>query len=155
MTQEERLEIAQAHAKRHNGRINVWAFVREASDPEHPAHDIFTWDDEEAAHAHRLQQARHFFSGIRYTVTQDKQTVRIPAFVAAEGNGLYDQVDTSKSPIQVKNNPAALHNEAVTSLRRWYGRYECVCNDDAERGFKKMLSNISAERDVIEAGDDF
>ena len=40
------------------GRVKPAALVRAAASETHPLHHRFTWDDTEAAHQHRLQEAR-------------------------------------------------------------------------------------------------
>ena len=42
---------------RTNGHLTTGIVLDAATDPTSPLHDHFTWDDVEAAHAHRLQQA--------------------------------------------------------------------------------------------------
>lgn len=45
-------------AAKHNGQLLPETVVAEARNPKHPLHDRFTWDNTEAAHQWRLQEAR-------------------------------------------------------------------------------------------------
>ena len=47
-----------ALAELHQGRITPEMVVDAARDPNSPLHSAFTWDDAQAAHEHRLAQAR-------------------------------------------------------------------------------------------------
>lgn len=46
------------------GRGTAAALVEAASDPGSPAHAHFTWDDKEAAHQHRLNEARAYIRAL-------------------------------------------------------------------------------------------
>ena len=47
-----------ALAELHQGRVTPEIVVEAARDPASPLHSAFTWDDAQAAHEHRLAQAR-------------------------------------------------------------------------------------------------
>jgi hypothetical protein len=60
--------------------------VRRASDPQHPLHSCFTWDDGSAANAWRLEQARSLIRSARIIIhpRQEAPTQQLrlaPAFV--------------------------------------------------------------------------
>lgn len=56
--------------------------VEEASDPAHPLHQRFDWDDSVAAHRWRLEQASHLIRVVKLPGTEDKTDLR--AFVAVK-----------------------------------------------------------------------
>ena len=50
-------------ASLHGGVCPPEVFLHEAMDESHPAHDDFEWDDDKAAYAYRLEQARRIIKG--------------------------------------------------------------------------------------------
>lgn len=57
--EQERIRAALlAIAEKNGGYLAPESVVEEARDPEHPLHDRFTWDDDEAAEKYRLVEAR-------------------------------------------------------------------------------------------------
>lgn len=102
-------------------------FVEDASDPEHPAHRWFEWDDAVAGHEYRIWQARQFVSTLRVTVktnvTKITGGVRVvmatrPVAVS-EGKGCYIPTDTREGKV-------ILTRQALAQLESWLGRYESV-----------------------------
>jgi hypothetical protein len=59
------------------GRLTPSAVVDDAQDEGSPLHDHFEWDDDKAAHAYRLSQARELITSIK--VVQRTETVNIRA----------------------------------------------------------------------------
>jgi hypothetical protein len=58
--------------------------VAAARNPNSAMHDQFNWDDQEAAHAHRLQQARQLIRSVTVEVTRsDLKVVQVPMFTQA------------------------------------------------------------------------
>lgn len=70
-----RKELEQIESE--HGGITPALVVDAASDEDSALHDWFTWDDSEAAHAHRLAQARQL---IRVVYVQDDKQQKGPAF---------------------------------------------------------------------------
>lgn len=67
----------------HGGRLETEAVVAAASHKDHTLHPFFTWDDSEAAQAHRLWQARSLISSVRitYSTETSEEPRRVSAFV--------------------------------------------------------------------------
>lgn len=63
-----------------DGHLTPQAAVAAARDPRHTLHPHFEWDDEVAADAYRLDQARHLIRLIR--VSDDNRDVDPPAFLS-------------------------------------------------------------------------
>lgn len=56
--------------------------VEAARNPKSAMHDQFNWDDSEAAHAYRLQQARALIKRVVVEVVRpDQQTVLVPSYI--------------------------------------------------------------------------
>lgn len=75
------IQALQALADRHDGTLTAEMVVEAARDPAHPLHNRFTWDDAEAAHEHRLNEARHVIRNVRIEVRRDATIVTAPLFV--------------------------------------------------------------------------
>lgn len=54
-----------ALAERGDGTITPEAVIDDARSPDSPLHGEFEWDDSAAAHAYRLDQARHLIRSVR------------------------------------------------------------------------------------------
>jgi hypothetical protein len=67
--------------QRDDGRLLPEDVVARASDPDHPLHSFFEWDDEAAGHAHRLDQARALIRRVKVDVTVRDVPLRVPAYV--------------------------------------------------------------------------
>ena len=68
-------------AKQNNGSLTPDALLKEASDPSSPLHDRFDWDDTEAAHKWRIQQARDIIRKTTLVVKVGERSTVLPAFV--------------------------------------------------------------------------
>jgi len=65
----------------HHGRLTAEKLVRAASNPKHPMHKDFEWDDAKAGHQHRLDQARTYISAVRVMVTASTKQVKAVGYV--------------------------------------------------------------------------
>lgn len=71
------------------GKLTPSLVVQEASDPEHPLHDRFVWDDATAAHRYRLDQARHLIISVEVMrESVGDETVLVRAYVSARNIGV-------------------------------------------------------------------
>ncbi len=77
MTLAEQLQSIQ----RDDGRLLPEDVVARASDPDHPLHSFFEWDDAKAGHSHRLDQARALIRRVRVDVNVRDVPLRVPAYV--------------------------------------------------------------------------
>lgn len=58
------------------GRLRPEDVLKDAADPDSPLHDRFQWDNEKAAHAYRLEQARQLIRSVTITVSNEVKSVR-------------------------------------------------------------------------------
>ena len=90
------------------GTLTPSVVVEEASDESHPLHSRFKWDDAEAAHSWRLEQAAQLIRSVKVTreaVTDDGQVreITVRAFVAQqemEGLPLSDDTVGTYLPVE-------------------------------------------------------
>ncbi len=88
--------------KKYGGKLQPRAIVDEATDTESPLHDVFTWDDSEAAHAHRLWEARFFLRNIVVVQGQEEQPAFINVHIAATEEKPYQSYYQSTAVIRPK-----------------------------------------------------
>lgn len=62
------------------GRLTPEQVVEQARDPESPGHGFFEWDDDKAAHKHRIEQARELLAK-RVVIKSETYTVTVPRYV--------------------------------------------------------------------------
>lgn len=70
-----------AIADQNGGRLTPDQVVAQARHPDSPLHGLFQWDDEAAAEAHRIQQARGVIKAVRVTVETHERTVTTCHFI--------------------------------------------------------------------------
>lgn len=68
-------------ADRSGGRLTPDVVVSEAKNPKHPLHDYFTWDDSEAAHLHRIHEARSLIRSVRVQFETEERIISTVAYV--------------------------------------------------------------------------
>ena len=100
--------------------------LERASDASSALHPMFTWDDEEAGHAHRLSEARQIIRSVRVTILPQPGAVpiRVRAFVSLAddrivGGGYRPVVQVMSDPAQ----RAALLQTALCELGALQRRY--------------------------------
>jgi hypothetical protein len=63
------------------GRLTAQRLVEVARNKRHPCHDLFDWDNDSAAHAHRLDQARTLIKMVTVKINVHRVEMRIVGFV--------------------------------------------------------------------------
>ncbi|WP_422057307.1 hypothetical protein [Sphingomonas sp.] len=134
-TREQRQKIVREFAEQHDGWFDAGAFLSEVRQvgKVHPAYEWFEWNDEKAAHEHRLDQARDFARGliVRFevetiergdikVVTRDVPMVISPMERRGAGGG-YRLTDP--------NDPQHMGEhcrQAAQSMRWFISRYEAA-----------------------------
>jgi hypothetical protein len=135
VTRELRQQVVKDFAEAHGGIFDPATFlsyVRQAGET-HPAYTWFEWDDSQAAHGYRLDQAREFASGLRVRfevetverkpltiVTASAPMVHSPVAQRHHGGGYV--VTDMKDPEHV----AELCRQAGQSMRWYITRFEAA-----------------------------
>jgi hypothetical protein len=127
-----RQQIIDEFLAANNGWYDPAAFVShiKAAGPDHPAYDWFTWDDESAAHQHRLDQARDFARGLRIkfevnviehgvgkVVSRESPMFVSPSDKRRDGGGYYRNDPDDPAHL------AEMGAQAATDLGWWLRRY--------------------------------
>ena len=88
---DEAKQFLQALADRHGGILTPDIVLEAAQDKASPIHHKFTWNNREAAHKRRLDEARALIREVRIEVRTTRFAYTVPAFVrdpaAAPGQG--------------------------------------------------------------------
>lgn len=66
-----------------DGLLRIEAVIEAAEDPASPLHEHFEWDDGEAAHLYRLDQAREIIRAQRIPVKIGPTTIRAVTYIPA------------------------------------------------------------------------
>lgn len=64
-----------------DGHLRTEKIVTVAADPDHPLHNYFTWDDDEAAHRFRLHEAAALLRRLNVPVQLGPIIVKAPLYV--------------------------------------------------------------------------
>lgn len=127
-----RQEILDDFLRHNNGWFDPAVFVDyvRAQGPDHPAFEWFTWDDEEAARQHRIEEARRFARGLRiffevHTIERGSFTVSAPQMISpvekrSDGGG-YHRLDGGDP-----EHLAELSRQAARDLGWILRRYEAA-----------------------------
>jgi len=134
-----------------SGAITPVAVVNDARSKASPLHDAFTWDDKEAAEAHRLNEARYLLRNIVVVTSEpeDKEPTVIRAFISVP-NAASDDVDVEEptkgsSYINVTDalsDPklrAVVLKRAYGELLAWKCRYEAL---EEFAGVRKAIASV-------------
>lgn len=123
--------------------------VAAATEEASPLHRYFEWDNEKAAHAHRLQQARMMLNAVEFEVIEgDQKKTRLPAFeslrvVTASGTGTERRYFSLPQITSSASMTASYVEQAKDELSAWRTRYK-KCEKIAEfrRTFDRVLKAI-------------
>lgn len=107
-----------------NGHLTPAAVVDDARSLESPLHKAFQWDDEKAAIAHRLDQARYLISRIAVKVTPesggDERTVRAFVNVSDNSGRGYTSIAHAMGDDEMRKQ---VLQKAWQELQGWQQRY--------------------------------
>jgi hypothetical protein len=99
-------EVLRACERKH-GELTPSNLLADASSSRHPWHARFTWDNDAAAHAHRLDQARTFIRQVRFTVVTETAVYRSVAFVRNPERDSWQQGYLSVTKLRTDKEMAA------------------------------------------------
>src|ERR1051325_10889490 len=112
-----------AHEDEH-GTLRPEAVLEAARDPESPLHRCFTWDDDEAAYAWRLNEARMLIRTYKVVIEQVPVPVKTRAYVSLKSARV---ARTGYTPIRRVLSEPELHAEllrnALEDLEATESRY--------------------------------
>ena len=98
------------------GRITPQAVVDEASDPKHPLHKLFEWDDSAAARKYRLDQARELIRSVEVVIHTESHEIEVVAYVRDPKAQARDQGYVAT--MTARSNPASAKAIMLCELQR-------------------------------------
>lgn len=110
----------------HGGLLRAADVVTEAADAASPLHSYFEWDDGEAGHLYRLQQARQLIRVVVEVQQYDEQSYRVRTFVSLtedrvqEGGGYRVMTSVLSSP----DTRSRLLSQALRELNNFKVKYQ-------------------------------
>lgn len=105
------------------GRLAPTDLVADATYDDSPLHDLFEWDDEVAAHEHRLTQARYIIRSIVVTVESSPESAPVRAFVSVvkDDERFYTHIEYAMTEEDLR---AQVIGKAYKEMQDWRKRYK-------------------------------
>jgi hypothetical protein len=125
--------------KKQNGEITPRAVVDDASSPKSPLHPCFEWNDDKAADAHRLWQARKLIGSIVVAEVNDKPVQHeTRAFVHVTADSpRYEPIDVAMRSEPMREE---IIGRAWQEIKMWRARYA------AYQEFAEIIDAIDTNR---------
>lgn len=133
-----------------HGELTPDLVVRQASDPSHPLHKRFDWNDSEAARKWRLHQAGKLIRSVNVVIQRqgDSAPIRVRAFVSEHEirKGADEEPDDDRSYLPVEDvvSNDVLRTAWFRSLQRDWERLKAKAG--ASREFAQMV--VADMRDI-------
>jgi hypothetical protein len=107
---------------RNAGKLDPDMVVHYAKSSNHPLHPLFEWDDNVAAQAYRVDQARQVIRSIEVVVDEAPRAKPTRAFVSVvqDRSRHYTSVQVAMSDEQLRGQVVA---QALVELEAWRKRY--------------------------------
>lgn len=116
-------------ASKHGGLLRPSDVVEEASNPRHPLHSRFTWEDDEAARQYRLWQARQLISSVKVTYEVQERKIKVRAFVSLTPERNDEEAGGYRRTIMVVKNKLQrdqMLSDALAELTVFKEKYESL-----------------------------
>ena len=145
-----RQRIVRDFAAQNGGVYSPAAFLQhvKATGPDHEAYGWFEWDDDAAADAYRIDQAREFAQGL--VVTFKVEEIHRGKMVVVDRSApmFISPVGTRKAGGYVEFDPATdipkLAAEAERDLTWFLSRYEIVLGASGVAAVEKLIAQVAA-----------
>jgi hypothetical protein len=132
--------------KRHKGELTPEDVLADAKGHNSPLHSFFEWDDSEAAHQHRLAQARGLIRSVVAIYTSTNEPARrMKAFIHIPEPGTPHYRDTAQALSETKTRELVLRR-AWAEFQEFKRKYEGLLEfsaifEVAEEVRQKLLGN--------------
>lgn len=105
-----------------NGRLEAKDLVEQSRDPSAPLHPAFEWDNDAAAEAYRIDQARYLIRSIEVVVLPEPEAKPVRAFVSVrrDDDRSYTSVAHAMSDPELRQQ---VLDNALRELEAWRNRY--------------------------------
>ena len=118
--------------------------LKDGENPESPLHECFVWDDTEAAHLHRLTQARKILRSIRVVYVGEEAPRRrfVHVQIEKKADG-YVQLPTAMSDDVMKDY---VMSKARADLLAWKERYQELEDESLDSLVLEVFPGVGKER---------
>lgn len=134
-------------ADKHGGDLTPEMVVEDARDQRSPLHNRFEWDDEKAAHSHRIEQARKIIQSCTLVVrTEDAGVIRSVAYIRNPSVAANEQ--GYRSVLVVRDSKQQSRSSLQYELERLLGNVERLRSLavvlDVQEDLEKVVEQIAA-----------
>lgn len=105
-----------------NGRLEPKDLVEHSRDPAAPLHPAFEWDNDTAAEAYRIEQARYLIRSIEVVVLPEPEATPVRAFVSVRRDDDRSYTSVTHAMTDPDLRQQVLDN-ALRELEAWRRRY--------------------------------
>ena len=105
-----------------NGRLEARDLVEQSREPTAPLHPAFEWNNEVAAEAYRVEQAKYMIRSIEVVVRDEPEAKPVRAFVSVKRDEDRSYTSVSHAMSDADLRKQVLQN-ALRELEAWRNRY--------------------------------
>jgi hypothetical protein len=135
------------------GRVETEIVIEEARSEDSPIHEHFVWDDQEASHLYRKQQARHMINAVR-VVSEEGNVSPVPVFVNVreESGNYYQNINVV---VQTPDLWKQVLSEVQKKLMSYEDRLSALMSMEQDKqrvqGTKRVIKSLSQARQEVES----
>lgn len=111
------------------GELTPENLVEHSQNPKSYLHPLFEWDDNKAAHAHRLQQARLIINNVEITIISNGESKNIGAYeiVRTESDSGYKNIETfTRSDVEYVKESTLKAMQQLSSKMKAYREFDSI-----------------------------
>lgn len=132
------------------GSLTAEEVVRRAKSKRSPLHKFFEWEDEVAAHAYRIEQARELIRSFKIRVTVHNVTFRAPEFVkdTTKDAGYTRTITLRTDKDRARDTVIAEFERAASALKRARAVAKAVGMEGEIKDIEKSLGILQTRLQV-------
>lgn len=131
-----------------NGRVNPVELIEAARNPEHPCHDNFTWDIEQAAQERWRDQARELIRAVKFEVLVEDVGNKVCMYVpSGDDDAVFVSLPKIRSKAQASSVVLAEVAMLLGNASRAYGialSKTNIVGDDVVAQLKSIRDQVAA-----------
>ncbi|AKU45031.1 hypothetical protein QUICO_58 [Mycobacterium phage Quico] len=116
--------------------------VEEASDPNHPLHNAFEWNDDAAAREHRKYQARKLIARVRIEVRGTSTPRFVSVSIKGKNNTRHEGYAPVEQALSDQDLAAQVYSAARSGLDGW--RRRLAAFDEAANAVESITAAMEA-----------
>ena len=134
------------------GRVETEIVIDEARSEDSPIHEHFVWDEQEASHLYRKQQARNMINAVR-VVSEEGNVSPVPVFVNVreESENYYQNINVV---VQTPDLWKQVLNEVTAKLMSYETRLSALMSMEQDqsrvKSTQRLIKSLSQARKQVE-----